>query len=227
MLEFLNLYARYGSLEALKGISLKIEKGEIVALLGHNGAGKTTLLKCSVGEHTDLSGQVSFNNEIIIPGEVHKNVRLGLGFVPQEDNTFGELPIQENLRLAGLRFGASNLKEIYKLFPILEERKNQQARSLSGGERQMLAVGMALMTRPSVLLLDEPTTGLAPLLVSRVLETLKHINKTMSVTTIIVEQNVKAALKVVDRAIVLSMGSIAFDGPKEEMLVREDLWALF
>ena len=227
MLEYRNLYARYGSLEALKDISIKFEDGEITAILGHNGAGKTTLLKCGVGEHIDLSGQVSFRNEIIVPGEVHSNVRLGLGFVPQENNVFGDLPVHENLRIAGLRFGASNLEKVYELFPRLEERKNQLARSLSGGERQMLAVGMTLMTRPFVLFLDEPTTGLAPLLVQNVLKTVSHINETMSVTTLIVEQNVQAVLKVVKRAVVLNMGRIAFDGPTEEILAKEDLWALF
>ena len=227
MLEFRNLSARYGSLEALTDVSIKFEEGDIAAILGHNGAGKTTLLKCAVGEHTEVSGEVLFRNARILPGEVHRNVRLGLGFVSQEDNVFGDLPVDENLRLAGLRFPASNPATVYDVFPRLKERKSQSARSLSGGERQMLAVGMALMVRPLVLLLDEPTTGLAPLLVQNVLNTLRHVNETMRVTTVIVEQNVQAALKVATRAVVLKRGRIVFDGPAGELLTKEDLWALF
>ncbi len=227
MLEYRNLYARYGKLEALKDISIRFQDGEIAAILGHNGAGKTTLLKCGVGEHIDLSGQVIFRNQRIVPGEVHNNVRLGLGFVPQENNVFGDLPVHENLRIAGLRIGSFNLDNVYELFPRLGERKDQLARSLSGGERQMLALGMALITRPFVLFLDEPTTGLAPLLVQAVLKTVRHINETMSVTTLIVEQNVQVVLKVVNRAVVIKMGRIAFDGAVEEILAKEDLWGLF
>jgi branched-chain amino acid transport system ATP-binding protein len=227
MFEFNNVSARYGTLKAVKDISIKFADGEIAAILGHNGAGKTTLLKCAVGEHTQVSGTVHFNNELIVPGEVHRNVRMGIGFVPQENNVFGDLMVDQNLRIAGMRFGVSYLKTVYELFPRLEERKNQLARSLSGGERQMLAVGMALMTRPKVMFLDEPTTGLAPLLVQNVLRTLKQINETMSVSTIIVEQNVQAVLKVVKRVVVLKMGRIAFDGPTEEILSKENLWALF
>lgn len=226
MFEFKNVTARYGSADALKDISLRYEDGEMAAVLGHNGAGKTTLLKCGVGEHRDLDGQVRFRDREIHPGAVYENVKLGIGFVPQEENVFGDLEVQDNLKIAGM-IGESDIETVYSLFPRLEERKGQLARSLSGGERQMLAVGMALMSSPKVLFLDEPTTGLAPLLVRTVLNTLKRINKEMSISTIIVEQNVQAVLEVVDRITVIKMGRIVFDGSTEEIAKHKDLWSLF
>jgi branched-chain amino acid transport system ATP-binding protein len=225
--EFKNLSAKYGSLEVIKDLSLKIERHEMVAILGHNGAGKTTLLKCAVGEHKKVEGIVELDGRAIIPGAVNKNVMLGIGFVPQEDNVFRELEVEENLRVAGLMFGASKIKQVYQLFPKLEERKRQHAGTLSGGERQMLAVGMGLMASPSILFLDEPTPGLAPLLVENVLSTLRRIHEEMSISIVIVEQNVKAVLEVVHRVVILKMGRMVFNGKKEEIHGYENLWALF
>ncbi|MEW6266999.1 MAG: ABC transporter ATP-binding protein [Thermodesulfobacteriota bacterium] len=226
MFEFINVSARYGPLEALKAVNLTFKEKEMAAVLGHNGAGKTTLLRCGVGEHSEISGTVKFNGENIVPGQVHRNVKKGIGFVPQEQNVFGELEVEENLKIAGMR-AESFLGEVYELFPRLKERKRQLARSLSGGERQMLAVGMALMARPRMLLLDEPTTGLSPLLVSNVIKTLKTINEALSISIILVEQNVQAVLEAVERVTILHMGRIAFDGPAGEVRAHHDLWSLF
>lgn len=227
MFTFQNMYANYGTLEALKNITLQFAEGEITAILGHNGAGKTTLLKSAVGEHPEITGIVKYQDVDIVPGAVHRNVKLGIGFVPQEENVFGDLEVEQNLKTAGVRFGDSNLGMVYELFPRLAERSKQMARSLSGGERQMLAVGMALMTNPQVLFLDEPTTGLAPYLVRNVLSALRHVNEKMSICTVIVEQNVQAVLEVVNRVVVLKLGEVAFDGATHEVQAKEDLWELF
>jgi len=227
MFEISYLTARFGPLEALKEISVSFSEREITAILGHNGAGKTTLLRCAVGDHLDVSGKVTFNGKTIIPGETHRNVRLGIGFVPQDNNVFGELVVEQNLQIAGLRFDASYIEKVYELFPILKQRRLQLAKSLSGGERQMLALGMALMTRPTVLFLDEPTSGLAPVIVMNVLNTLKKINEDMSASVIIVEQNVQAVLSVVKRGIILKMGRVIFDGPALEISSHKELFALF
>ncbi|HEY8417995.1 MAG TPA: ABC transporter ATP-binding protein [Limnochordales bacterium] len=227
MLQLDRVTARYDRLTALKDISLTIGQGEMVGVFGHNGAGKTTLLKCGVGAHKHIEGVITVNGERIIPGEVHRNVRIGIGFVPQGRNVFGDLSVEQNLKIAGLMHDPDYVSQVYKLFPILEQRRRQRAGTLSGGQQQMLALGMALMTKPKILLLDEPTTGLAPIIVKEVLRTLREINRTLSTTIVIVEQNVRATLKVVQRAIVLKSGRLVFDGPSDELGRQEDLWALF
>jgi branched-chain amino acid transport system ATP-binding protein len=161
MLQLRNVGARFSGFTALHDISLRIGPAERVAVFGHNGAGKTTLLRCAMGDVTDTQGSVTYNNEAIVPGAVYRNARLGLGFVPQGHNVFRDLTVEQNLAIAGLLHDRKYVTEIYRLFPILAERRPQLAGSLSGGQQQMLAMGMALMTRPTMLLLDEPTTGLA------------------------------------------------------------------
>ena len=198
-----------------------------MGIFGHNGAGKTTLLKACVGEMAELSGQVQYQGQPILVGQVHLNVRLGMGFVPQGHNVFRELSVERNLRIAGLMHDPAYEDTVCQLFPILRERKQQLAGSLSGGQQQMLALGMALMTRPRLLLLDEPTTGLAPIIVRDVLESLRRINQSEGTTVVIVEQNVQATLKQVERAVVLKSGRIIFDGPSEQLLAQESLWHLF
>lgn len=227
MLEIRNLTARYGALEALRDVSLTIADGERVAIFGHNGAGKTTLLKCSVGAHPEQAGTVHYRGEPILPGQVPRNVQLGIGFVPQGHNVFPNLAVEQNLRIAGLMGDGSQIGQVYDLFPVLWERRTQMASSMSGGEQQMLALGMALMTKPGVLLLDEPTTGLAPVLVMEVLATLKRINETLATTVVIVEQNVPLTAKATERAVVLKGGRVVFDGSGAELLGHEDLWAWF
>jgi branched-chain amino acid transport system ATP-binding protein len=180
MLAIENITAGYGPLHAISDISFKVEPGARLGIFGHNGAGKTTLLKCSVGDIEISRGDVSYRNERIVPRAVFLNVRRGIGFVPQGHNVFRDLTVRQNLAIAGLNHPASHrtIEEVYRLFPILAQRGAQLAGSFSGGQQQILALGMALMTKPSILLLDEPSTGLAPIIVRDVMASLEHINKT-------------------------------------------------
>ncbi len=227
MFEISNVNARYGSLTALSGISLSFAAREKVAIFGHNGAGKTTLLNCIVGAHTEIDGGVTFNGNKIVPGAVHDNVRYGIGFVQQGHNVFPNLTVGQNLRISGLMYDAKFIDVVYELFPVLDERSDQRAGSMSGGEQQMLALGMALMSQPGVLLLDEPTTGLAPIIVKNVLSRLEYINESMDTALIMVEQNVPATLEIVDRAVVLKTGRVVFDGTSAELAEKKDLWEWF
>ncbi|HUZ64385.1 MAG TPA: ABC transporter ATP-binding protein [Acetobacteraceae bacterium] len=227
MLEFHNVGASYGGLVALTGISLQFNDGERVAVFGHNGAGKTTLLRCAVGSQQTMTGEVRFRGERIVPGQVFRNVRRGIGFVPQGANVFRELSVEQNLGIAGLLHDRRAVGEVYDLFPMLNERRRQIASSLSGGQQQMLALGMALMTNPSILLLDEPTTGLAPIIANNVLRGLQTINQTKGTAIVIVEQNVSATLKAVDRAVILKSGSVVFEGSAEQLSAEPNLWAWF
>jgi branched-chain amino acid transport system ATP-binding protein len=162
MLSFSNVSAGYGGVPVLKEIGFQVADGEMVAIFGHNGAGKTTLMRCAVGDMTDVSGEITWQGHAIVPKAVFRNVRLGIGFVPQGHNVFRELTVRRNLLIAGLHHPDVDVESIYSLFPILKQRGAQMAGSLSGGQQQILALGMALMTKPSILLLDEPSTGLAP-----------------------------------------------------------------
>jgi branched-chain amino acid transport system ATP-binding protein len=227
MLRYENVGAAYGSFVALRDISFAVRDGERVGVFGHNGAGKTTLLRCAIGDIAGASGRVTYRGEEIARGEVHRNARRGIGFVPQGHNVFRELSVEQNLRIAGLLHDPGYAAEVYRLFPILEERRAQLAGSLSGGQQQMLALGMALMTRPSILLMDEPCTGLAPIIVKSVLESLRRINENSGTTIVIVEQNVQATLREVERALVLKTGRLIFDGPSAELAAKEDLWEWF
>jgi len=202
MLEYRNLEARYGGLIALKDITFNVAPGERLAIFGHNGAGKTTLLRCGLGDVDDVTGSVIYNNERIVAGSVYRNARRGIGFVPQGHNVFRDLSVAQNLKLAGLLHDPTYAKEVYRLFPVLQERQTQIAGSLSGGQQQMLAVGMAMMTQPSVLMLDEPTTGLAPIIVQDMFRSLLTINASTGSAIMLVEQNVAATLRIVERAIV-------------------------
>jgi branched-chain amino acid transport system ATP-binding protein len=226
LLTYRNVEAGYGGLPVLKDISFTVNEGEAVAIFGHNGAGKTTLLKCCVGDVAGMKGSVSFRDAPIMPGAVFLNVRRGIGFVPQGHNVFRQLSVRQNLAIAGLEHGGGALDQVWRLFPILAERGAQIAGSLSGGQQQILALGMALMTKPSILLLDEPSTGLAPVIVRDVMASLAAINQA-GTTVVIVEQNIPATLRIVSRAIVLKSGRIIFDGPADELERKADLWELF
>lgn len=222
-----NLVARYNSLVALRGISLEFGAGERIGIFGHNGSGKSTLLKCLVGGLSDVSGQVSFEDREIQPGNVYRNIDLGIGVVPQTDNVFPSLTVAQCLDIASLRGQALSIAEIGDLFPVLSERHHQRAGSMSGGEQQILSVGMALVPRPRALLLDEPTAGLAPVVARTMLKSLAEINKRFGTTIIVVEQNVLLALDLVERAIVLRSGSVVFDGLSSDLRRKEDLWTWF
>lgn len=227
MLRFEQAGASYSGLTALRDVNITIAQGERVGIFGHNGAGKTTLLRCAVGDIADMRGSVRFRDQAIVAGNVHHNTRRGIGFVPQGHNVFRELSVERNLHIAGLLHDPTYVLRVFELFPLLKERRSQWAGALSGGQQQMLALGMALMTRPELLLLDEPSTGLAPIVVNDVLARLGEINKTEGTTIVMVEQNVQAAMRVVDRAIVLKTGGIIFDGTPQALQAQGDLWQWF
>jgi branched-chain amino acid transport system ATP-binding protein len=227
MLAIDNLSASYGPLTALSGITLKLAPAARVGIFGHNGAGKTTLLKCIVGAHAPSAGTVTFEGAPIAAGNVAATVRSGIAYVPQGHNVFPNLSVEQNLTISGLLFDPAFSKHIYQLFPILNARRRQAAGSMSGGEQQMLALGMALMTKPKWLLLDEPSTGLAPVIVRNVMRRLADINQRMGVGLVMVEQNVPATLKVVDQTLILRSGQVAFQGSAAELSGNTDLWKWF
>jgi branched-chain amino acid transport system ATP-binding protein len=227
MLEIRNLAARYGSLTVLHDVSLALDDGAKLGVFGHNGAGKTTLLKSIVGVHRKSAGMISWNGEKLPDSDVPAVVGKGIAFVPQGHNVFPTLSVEQNLKITGLPFGSDFMPEIFKLFPVLDGRRAQRAGSMSGGEQQMLALGMALMTRPKWLLLDEPSTGLAPVIVRNVMERLGDVNSRYNTGLIVAEQNVPATLKLVDRAIIIKSGGIVFDGAAQELVDNRDLWKWF
>jgi branched-chain amino acid transport system ATP-binding protein len=216
MLEIKDAHVRYGQLSALKGVSLTVELGEIFAVLGANGAGKTTLLRAILGL-ADAEGTFRFNGEDISHLPVAERVRLGIALVPEGRRLFPEFTVAENLRIGAFnrtdRPGVEHdIEEICETFPILKQRFGQDARTLSGGEGQMLAIGRALMSRPRLLLLDEPSVGLMPRAVSEIFRMIAAIPEKKGITVLLVEQNTKRALAVADRAAVLEMGRVALTG---------------
>ena len=227
LLELTSVDAHYGAFHALRGVSLSVSGGERVAVFGHNGSGKSTLLKACVGTHKKMGGQVLFAGQPIVPGAVPRNVQLGIGFVPQSGNVFGELSVEQNLHIAGLKQRNPDLGAVWDLFPVLAGRKRQQAGTMSGGEQRLLAFGMALLTRPRLLLLDEPTTGLSPVMADRVLATAKAMCVRFDVALLIVEQNVPRTLPIVDRALIMKSGRVVSDGPAAALVDRQDLWEWF
>ncbi len=227
MLVYHDVRAGYGDFPVLRDISFSVNEGECLAIFGHNGAGKTTLLKCSVGDIEGMQGTVTYRGEPISEGAVFRNTRRGIGFVPQGHNVFRSLTVRQNLAISGLNHGGGVLDDVFRLFPILQQRGAQLAGSLSGGQQQILALGMALMTKPSILLLDEPSTGLAPIIVRDVMASLSEINRATGTTVVLVEQNLPATLKIATRALVLKAGRIVFNGASQELANKENLWAWF
>jgi len=227
MLKVQNLTAGYGALTVLNDVSLMLPTGARLGIFGHNGAGKTTLLRCIVGAVRPRQGKVDVEGADTSAATVAENVRRGIAFVPQGHNVFPNLTVEQNLRIAGLLFDPSFVTQVYELFPVLAERRQQRACSMSGGEQQMLALGMALMTKPKWLLLDEPSTGLAPVIVGNVMRRLVEVNNRMGVGLIVVEQNVPATLKVVDQTLILRSGKVVFQGSATELSGNTDLWKWF
>ncbi len=230
VLEASDLVSGYGRKQVLHGVSLSVEAGEIVALIGHNGAGKTTLLKTLFGLLPPRGGEVRYAGRPIAGRKPALNVRDGLSFVPQGHGIFTDLTVRENLELGGHTLREADperLAAIYELFPILAERREQRAGTLSGGQQQMLALGLALMLRPRLLLLDEPSLGLAPILVQRVLGSVVEINRRFGTAVLLVEQNVKQALRIARRVYVMKVGQIALEDRAGALLERGDLWRLF
>lgn len=227
MLEVKDLHVHYGMIEALKGVSLKVEEGQIVSLIGANGAGKTTLLQSISGIVKKSAGDVVFLGQDIYKISPQKIVALGLTQVPEGRRIFTGLSVYENLMMgAYLRKDKKGIEEdiqkIYKQFPILEQRKNQDASTLSGGEQQMLAMGRALMARPKLLLLDEPSMGLAPILVKEIFSIVQEINRT-GTTVLLVEQNAKMALSIADYAYVLETGKVVLRGTGKDLIESPDI----
>jgi branched-chain amino acid transport system ATP-binding protein len=214
LLEIVDLKVAYGGVEALHGISLKVEEGELVTILGANGAGKTTALMAVSGLVRPKSGEILFNGERLDLLQSHEVVARGVTQAPEGRRVFGPMTVEENLRLGAFtRKGPVPprlLRRVFELFPRLEERRGQMAGTLSGGEQQMLAIGRALMAEPKLLLLDEPSLGLAPLLVRSIFETVKNINAS-GVTVVLVEQNARAALKLAGRGYVLDVGRLVLE----------------
>lgn len=227
MLEIKNLVVRYGMIEAIKGISFHVNDGEIVTLIGSNGAGKTTTMHAISGLIKPSEGSITLNGTDLIRTPSHKIVTLGLAQVPEGRRVFAEQSVKENL-LLGAYYRKDkaeiekDLKYVYDLFPRLRERENQPAGTLSGGEQQMLAMGRALMARPKILLLDEPSMGLSPLLVKEIFRIIEEINR-KGTTILLVEQNAKMALAIADRAYVLETGKITLEGTGEELSASEQV----
>jgi len=227
MLEIKNLNVHYGVIHALKDVSLKVNKGEIVTLIGANGAGKTTTLRTISGLNKATSGEILLEGNDITNVPAPQRVKMNVSQVPEGRRIFPDMSVLENLELgAFLRNDKAEIKKdienIYNLFPILGNRKKQLAGTLSGGEQQMLAMGRALMSRPKILLLDEPSMGLAPLLVREIFDIIKNINST-GTTILLVEQNARMALSIAHRAYVIETGSIVMSGTGEELSKSNDI----
>jgi branched-chain amino acid transport system ATP-binding protein len=220
VLELRDLHVAYGAIEALKGIDLVVDAGEVVTLLGANGAGKTTTLQAISGLLRPRSGEIRFHGERVDGVPPHEVVALGIGHAPEGRRVFPVMTVLENLRMGAYRFrgyGKEDLNRVFDLFPVLATRRTQEAGTLSGGEQQMLAIGRALMGRPTLLLLDEPSMGLAPLIVAQIFDIIREIN-TQGTTVLLVEQNAAQALKLADRGYVLETGSIVMTAPAPELL---------
>lgn len=227
MLEIKNLAVAYGGIEALKGISLEVEEGKIVTLVGANGAGKSTMLRSIVGIVKPKSGTITYNGKNLLAEKSHNIVKTGITLVPEGRRIFPDLTVLENLKIgAYTRKDEKEIKRdyewVFSLFPKLKEREWQLAGTLSGGEQQMLAVGRALMSKPKLLMMDEPSLGLAPLIINDIFNIIKEINK-LGVTILLIEQNANAALKIADVGYVMETGRITMKGTGRELLANEEI----
>ena len=227
MLRIDGLSVNYGAVEALKNVSLDVPPGRVTAVIGANGAGKSTLMRTLAGLEKPLAGQVLFNDEDITGGKPEDIVRRGIALVPEGRSTIPDLTVEENLKLGGMwrthTQRATSLTRVYALFPVLGERRDLGADTLSGGERQQLAIGRALMTGPQALLLDEPSLGLAPLIVTQILELVELMARDSGLAVLLVEQNAATALRVAKTGIVLNLGEIVKSGPAQEIAQDEEL----
>lgn len=227
MIELQDLHVYYGGIHALKGISMKVNKGEIVTLIGANGSGKTTTLRTISGLEKSKSGNILFEGKDLKKFSASEIVKMGVSHVPEGRRVFADMSVYENLEIGAFtRKDKSEIEKdiqnIYSLFPILHERKNQDASNLSGGEQQMLAIGRALLSRPQLLLLDEPSMGLAPLIVKGIFDIIKDINKS-GTTVLLVEQNANMALQCAHRAYIIKNGKIELEGKASELLNHDEV----
>src|SRR5690606_1232421 len=221
MLQLRDIHTHYGAIQALDGVSLEVNKGEIVTLIGSNGAGKTTLLMTVCGTPHATSGQVMFQGQDMTRWPTHRIMRSGIAISPEGRRVFPDLTVVENLQMGGFFIKRDELQQgvdyVFNLFPRLKERAGQRAGTMSGGEQQMLAIGRALMSRPALLLLDEPTLGLAPMIISQIFEIIRTI-RDEGVTVFLVEQNAHKALQVADRGYVLETGKVVLADTGENLL---------
>ena len=226
MLEIKDLVVSYGKIKAVKGISVTVEQGQVVCLIGTNGAGKTTTLRTISGLLRPESGSILFEGERIDKAPAHKIVTMGVAHSPEGRRIFPRMSVEENLLLGGYSRRDSELKDdleaAFELFPILRERRAQPAGTFSGGEQQMLAMGRAMMSRPRLLLLDEPSMGLSPLMMQRIMQTVRTL-RAQGTTILLVEQNAQAALKLADHGYVLEVGSIVLEGPGRDLLASDEV----
>lgn len=230
MLTVEGLRSRYGRIEVLHGIDLDVASGEIVTVVGANGAGKTTLLKCLSGIQPVSAGSIMFRGEALTTVPAHTRVKRGLAQSPEGRQIFTNLTVEENLRLGAYLFADDkverDMQDAFVMFPILKEKRNLAAGGLSGGQQQMLAIARALMARPSCLLLDEPSMGLAPILVAQIFDVVKSM-KALGVTVLLVEQNAFGALSVADRGYVMETGRITMSGPAADLIADERIRAAY
>ena len=226
LLDVKDLHVSYGAIRAVKGISFEVNEGEIVTLIGANGAGKSTTLNTVVGLLKPDSGSIEFAGESLVGVKAHKTLERGLALCPEGRRVFTQLTVAENLEMGGyIRTDAENaetIEDVYDHFPRLKERMNQIAGTLSGGEQQMLAMGRALMGRPKLLMLDEPSMGLAPILVDEIFTIIKQVNNA-GTTVLLVEQNANKALSIADRAYVLETGHVSKEGTGRDLLHDDDV----
>ena len=227
MLQVTDLKVNYGVIQAIKGVSFEVNEGEVIALIGANGAGKTTILHTVTGLIAPKSGKIEFEGKDITKMPAHKIVTLGMAHVPEGRRVFADLSVYENLLMGAFTRKdkdeiAKTLEMVYKRFPRLKERQNQMAGTLSGGEQQMLAMGRALMSKPKIVLLDEPSMGLSPILVNEIFDIIQSLNKA-GTTVLLVEQNAKKALSIADRAYVLETGRIVQSGDAQVLLNDESI----
>lgn len=230
--ELKNIEVFYGSVKALKGVSINLKKGEIVALLGANGAGKTTTLRAITGLTQNKSGEIWFNGQRIDNLPPHKRVSLGISMVPEERHIYPYMSVKDNLLMGAYLCGdntkiRNKIGRVYELFPILKERSKQMGEKLSGGEQQMLAVARCIMADPQLILMDEPSLGLAPIIVKEIAKIITTLNKVEKVSIILVEQNSKMALKISDRAYILELGKIALEGESKNLINNERVKELY
>lgn len=230
--ELKNIEVFYGSVKALKDVSINLKKGEILALLGANGAGKTTTLRAITGLTQSKSGEIWFNGQRIDNLPPHKRVSLGISMVPEERHIYPYMSVKDNLLMGAYLCGdntkiRNKIERIHELFPILKERSKQMGEKLSGGEQQMLAVARCIMADPQLILLDEPSLGLAPIIVKEIAEIITTLNKVEKVSIILVEQNSKMALKISDRAYILELGKIALEGKSKNLITNKRVKELY
>jgi branched-chain amino acid transport system ATP-binding protein len=223
MLEINDIHTYYGMSHILFGLSLKVTQGEVVSLLGRNGVGKTTTLKSVMGIAPPKTGQITFRGQNITKTPTNRMVKLGISYVPDSRRIFPDLSVRENLEIAsGIRPGPWTIDKVHSLFPVLKNYENRRGGNLSGGEQQMLSIGRALLGNPELLILDEPTEGLAPLIVRELEEQILELCKT-GISILLAEQNLKSALKLANRCYVLERGQVRFTGTVEELAENEEV----